>query len=156
LIATGLLGVAHRDRAAAVAQEFGQRAGLQALYRALNQLYRTHPELHELDFHPSGFDWIDCHDADQSVLAFERKARDGRVIIAALNFTPMVRSDYRIGLPRSGAWREILNSDSRFYGGSDCGNKGTVAAEPVAWMGRAHSATVRLPPLAAIFLAPQP
>jgi len=136
--------------------QYAPHAGLHALYRALNHLYRTRPELHELDFEPAGFDWIDCHDADQSVLAFERRARDGRVIVVVLNFTPVARSAYRIGLPRGGDWTEILNSDSQFFGGGDRGNQGTVHAEPVAWMGRTHSAAVTLPPLAAVFLAPQP
>ncbi len=131
-------------------------AGMQALCRALNEAYRQLPALHDLDFDPAGFDWIDCHDADQSVLAFERRARDGRCIVVALNFTPMVRTGYRIGLPLGGAWREILNTDSSFFGGSDCGNGGSVQAEPVSWMGRAFSAAITLPPLAGILLAPAP
>jgi 1,4-alpha-glucan branching enzyme len=131
-------------------------AGLQALCRALNAIYRLRPELHDLDFDPAGFSWIDCHDADQSVLAFERRSRDGRAVVAALNFTPVVRADYRIGLPLGGAWAEIINSDSRFYGGSDIGNQGTVHATAVAWMGRSHSAALTLPPLAGILLAPCP
>jgi 1,4-alpha-glucan branching enzyme len=114
------------------------------------------PELHDLDFDPAGFSWIDCHDADQSVLAFERRSRDGRAMVAALNFTPVVRADYRIGLPLGGAWAEVINSDSRFYGGSDIGNQGTVHATAVAWMGRSHSAALTLPPLAGILLGPCP
>jgi 1,4-alpha-glucan branching enzyme len=135
---------------------YGFHAGLQALQRALNALYRDRPALHELDFDPAGFAWIDCHDSDQSILAFERRARDGSTMVAALNFTPVVRTDYRIGLPRGGAWAEILNTDSRHYGGSDCGNGGRVDAEPIPWMGRAFSAAVTLPPLAGLLLEPQP
>ena len=131
-------------------------SGLHALCRVLNEIYRSRAELHELDFDSSGFSWIDCHDADQSVLAFERRARDGRGVVVALNFTPIVRSNYRIGLPQGGAWIEIVNTDSHFYGGSDVGNQGTVHAEPIAWMGRAHSAAVILPPLAGILLSPRP
>jgi 1,4-alpha-glucan branching enzyme len=135
--------------------QYAPHAGLQLLCRALNELYRSRPELHELDFDSAGFAWIDCHDADQSVLAFERRARDGRVVVAALNFTPVVRSNYRIGLPHGGPWEELVNSDSHFYGGSDVGNQGAAHAEPIAWMGRPHSAAVTLPPLAGILLAPR-
>jgi len=127
---------------------------MQRLCRALNDLYRRLAPLHELDFDPAGFEWIDCHDADQSILSFERRARDGTPLVVALNFTPVVRTNYRLGLPRHGFWREILNTDSRFYGGSDCGNGGGVSAEPVAWMGRPYSSTLTLPPLAGILLVP--
>ena len=127
---------------------------MRRLCQTLNDLYRRLAPLHELDFDPAGFDWIDCHDADQSILAFERRARDGTCIVVALNFTPVVRANYRLGLPLSGFWREILNTDSRFYGGSDCGNGGGLTAEPIAWMGRTCSCTLTLPPLAGILLAP--
>lgn len=136
--------------------QYGPHAGLHALWRALNSVYRSRPELHDLDFDAAGFAWIDCHDADQSILAFERRSRDGRVVVVALNFTPVVRTNYRIGVPLGGSWTEILNTDSRYYGGSDLGNQGTVSAEPVAWMGRAHSVAITLPPLAGILLAPNP
>lgn len=127
-------------------------AGIQTLVRDLNRLVRDHPPLHRFDFEAAGFAWIDCHDAAQSVLLFERRDGDD-VLVIALNFTPVVRHGYRIGLPRAGRYVEILNSDSRFYGGSDVGN-GELVAEPVAWMERDHSAVVTLPPLAAIVLAP--
>jgi 1,4-alpha-glucan branching enzyme len=86
------------------------------------------------------------------VLAFERRARDGSCVIVALNFTPVPRHGYRIGLPAAGTWREILNSDSTFYAGSNSGNAGALVAQPQPWMNRAHSAAVTLPPLGAIFL----
>jgi 1,4-alpha-glucan branching enzyme len=126
--------------------------GVQALLRDLGRLYARLPALHEQDFEPAGFEWIDCHDADQSVLAFERRARDGSVAVAAFNFTPVPRHGYRIGLPADGKWREVFNSDSGFYAGSNVGNAGGIAAQPRPWMNRAHSAAVTLPPLAAVVL----
>jgi len=128
--------------------------GLQAMCRSLNSLYRDLPALHELDFDASGFSWIDCHDADQSVLAFERRARDGSCVVVAVSFTPVPRTGYRIGLPQGGRWREIFNSDSHYFGGTDCGNQGALVAQPGTWMDRTHSAAVTLPPLGAIVLQP--
>jgi 1,4-alpha-glucan branching enzyme len=129
--------------------------GVQRLVRDLNRIYRDRPALHELDFEQAGFAWTDCHDADHSVLVFQRYARDGSFVVVALNFTPVPRKNYRIGLPRSGIYREIINSDSRFYGGSDLGNGGGVQAESSAHMGLAWSAVLTLPPLAGIALAPE-
>jgi 1,4-alpha-glucan branching enzyme len=126
--------------------------GVQALLRDLGHLYARLPALHEQDFEPAGFAWIDCHDAEQSVLAFERRARDGSVAVTAFNFTPVPRHGYRIGLPAGGKWREVFNSDSGFYAGSNAGNAGGIEAQPRAWMNRAHSAAVTLPPLAAVVL----
>jgi len=129
-------------------------AGLQALWRELNRLYRDEPALHELDFDRAGFAWIDCHDADQSVLSYERRARDGAPVVVVLNFTPLPRYGYRIGLPRPGRWHELLNTDSSHFGGSDCGNGGIIMAESVPCMDRMHSAAIVVPPLAALVLAP--
>jgi 1,4-alpha-glucan branching enzyme len=129
-------------------------AGIARLARDLNRLYRDRPELHELDHAPEGFAWIDCHDAEQSILCFERRARNGAVFIVILNFTPVPRAGYRIGLPRPGAYDEIFNSDSHFYGGSDVGNCSRTQAEGRAWMNRPYSAKVSIPPLGAIILAP--
>jgi len=126
--------------------------GMQTMLRDLGRLYRQLPAMHDLDFEQSGFDWIDCHDADQSVLAFERRARDGSVIAAAFNFTPVPRHGYRIGLPLSGNWREVFNSDSGFYAGSNSGNAGAIATQPQAWMNRRQSAEITLPPLGALIL----
>ena len=129
-------------------------AGIARLVRDLNRLYRDRPELHELDHAPEGFAWIDCHDAEQSVLCFERRARNGAGFIVILNFTPVPRAGYRIGLPWPGAYDEIFNSDSHFYGGSDVGNCSRTLAEARAWMNRPYSASVTIPPLGAIILAP--
>jgi 1,4-alpha-glucan branching enzyme len=124
--------------------------GLQRAVCDLNQLYRSKPALHKHDFDSSGFEWIDCHDSPQSVLSFLRKT-DDEFLIAIFNFTPVPRSGYRIGVPESGSYREILNSDSSFYGGSNVGN-GYSHAEAIPWMGRPFSIEITLPPLAGIVL----
>ena len=129
-------------------------AGITRLARDLNRLYRDNPALHELDHAAAGFSWIDCHDAEQSIICFERRARNGAGLIVILNFTPVPRIGYRIGLPLPGAYDEIFNSDSHHYGGSDVGNCSRAQAEARAWMNRPYSASVTLPPLGAIILAP--
>jgi 1,4-alpha-glucan branching enzyme len=129
--------------------------GIKQLSRDLNHLYRNTPALHELDFSPDGFTWIDCHDADQSVLSYVRKARDGSCVVVALNFTPVPRTGYRIGVPRAGRYREIFNSDSNFYGGSNLGNGEGLHTEDTAWMGFNHSLCITLPPLSAIIFVPE-
>ena len=126
--------------------------GVQTMTRDLSRLYRTERALHELDFEPDGFRWIDCNDSDQSILCFERRARDGSSIVVALNFTPVPRHGYRVGLPKSGAWREVFNSDSVFYAGSNAGNAGIIASQPFPWMGHDQSAAIALPPLGALAL----
>jgi 1,4-alpha-glucan branching enzyme len=128
-------------------------AGLQQLVRDLNWLYRALPALHQQDCEAAGFEWIDWHDHDQSVLSFIRRGRDpDQLVVAVSNFTPVPRHFYRIGVPRPGFWRERLNSDSRLYGGSDVGNAGGVVAESVPSHGRPCSLALTLPPLATIFL----
>jgi 1,4-alpha-glucan branching enzyme len=130
-----------------------QHEGVQRLVADLNRLYRSEPALHELDFTGDGFEWIDCHDSSQSVLSFLRKDRKGEVVAAcAFNFTPVPRSDYRIGVPKPGLYREAVNSDAEIYGGSNLGNRGGVESEPLSWMGRAHSVPIALPPLGAVVL----
>ena len=129
-------------------------AGVARLARDLNRLYRDSPALHELDHAAEGFAWIDCHDAEQSIVCFERRARNGAGLIVILNFTPVARAGYRIGLPWPGAYDEIFNSDSHYYGGSDVGNCTRTHAEARAWMNRPYSASVTVPPLGAIILAP--
>jgi 1,4-alpha-glucan branching enzyme len=127
--------------------------GMQRMLRDLNRLHRDTRALHELDFSGDGFAWIDCHDADQSTLSFIRRARDGSPVVVVLNFTPVPRYSYRIGLPVGGMWREIFNGDSAYYSGSNVGN-GAVHADSLPWMGLACSAAVTLPPLAGIILEP--
>ncbi len=131
-----------------------RHSGIARLFRDLSRLYRELPALHELDFDSEGFRWIDCHDTDQSTLAFLRQARERSVAVIVLNFTPVVRAGYRIGVPRGGGYREVCNTDSRLYGGSDIGNAGALSAVPTPWMGFAHSIDLTLPPLAALILVP--
>jgi 1,4-alpha-glucan branching enzyme len=130
-------------------------AGIAALVADLNRLYRSEPALHAADDEPSGFAWLDCDDRLRSLYAYERRAGDD-VAVVVLNATPVPRDGFRIGLPRAGAWREALNTDSLHYGGSNVGNLGLVVAERDPAMGRRWSATIVLPPLAALVLLPDP
>jgi 1,4-alpha-glucan branching enzyme len=130
--------------------------GVRRLFRDLNRLCRDRAALHELDFEPEGFRWIDCHDADNSILAYRRRARDGSEALVVLNFTPVVRRGYRIGAPQPGTYREVLNSDSRHYGGSDVGNGGGVRARERPWMDLPCSLELTLPPLAGLVLVIDP
>jgi 1,4-alpha-glucan branching enzyme len=109
--------------------------------------------LHTLDFEPAGFEWLDCNDADHSILAFLRRGPDGRCTAVVLNFTPVPRHGYRLGVPSEGYYREILNTDSAHYGGANLGNGGGLASEAVPWMDQPHSVVLTLPPLAAILLS---
>jgi 1,4-alpha-glucan branching enzyme len=121
----------------------------------LNRLYRAEPALHRLDFDPlAGFSWVDASDAEQSVASFLRLA-DRRQVLGVFNFTPVPRYGYRVGVPVGGRWCELLNGDAREYGGSGVGNLGGVEAEPRPWHGRPFSLPVTLPPLAAVFFAPE-
>ena len=128
--------------------------GMQRLVRDLNRLYRDRPALHDQDFSAEGFSWIDCHDADQSVISWLRRARDGRFVVVILNLTPVPRQGYRIGVPTPGEYRELFNSDSRHYGGGDLGNDGRLFAGDPGWMDRPASLRLTLPPLAGLILAP--
>ncbi len=134
--------------------EHPEHRGIRALVADLNRLYVQDPRLHRYEFEPEGFRWIDCDDRAQSVLSWLRLA-DGEPLLAVLNFTPVPRPGYRVGVPRGGAWRECLNSDATVYGGSNLGNgPGPLAAEPVPMHGQAHSLSLTLPPLGALLLVP--
>ncbi|MHB8178422.1 MAG: 1,4-alpha-glucan branching protein GlgB [Vulcanimicrobiaceae bacterium] len=122
----------------------------------LNHLYVELAALHDRDFESNGFEWIDCHDADASVLSFLRRGRNGELAIVVLNFTPVVRRDYRIGVPLGGDYREVFNSDATIYGGSNVGNAGLAHSSEIGWMGRSHSLCISLPPLAGVIFVPQP
>ncbi len=127
-------------------------AGVQRWVADLNRLYRDEPALHELDCSPGGFEWVDCHDADSSVVSLIRKGRSpDSIVLVVLNFTPVPRFNYRVGAPRGGFWKEILNSDAREYGGSGHGNLGGVEATPIPYHGRPYSLNLTLPPLSAVF-----
>nr|MBL8409680.1 1,4-alpha-glucan branching protein GlgB [Dechloromonas sp.] len=128
--------------------------GLQRLSADLNRLYRDLPALHSQDFHSHGFEWIDCHDSAHSVLCWLRWGRDGSFVVVACNFTPVPQTAYRIGVPRAGRYREILNSDSSHYAGGNVGNAGAIEACAGEWMNRPANLEITLPPLAAIVLAP--
>ncbi len=133
--------------------EYVPHTGLQKWVTDLNRVYREEPELRELDFDPAGFEWIDCNDTEQSVVSFLRrgKSTDGTVVIVS-NFTPVPRFNYRVGVPRLGFWREILNSDANEYGGSGLGNLGGIEADPQPVHGRPCSISLTLPPLAVVFI----
>jgi 1,4-alpha-glucan branching enzyme len=118
----------------------------------LNGLYRNQTALHEMDFDPAGFEWIDCTDSEKSILSLIRNGRSTEdALIIVCNFTPVPRFNYRVGAPRGGYWREILNSDSKEYGGSGHGNLGGVEASPISSLGRPYSLNLTLPPLGALF-----
>ncbi len=133
---------------------YEQHQGIQRLTRDLNQKYRSINCLHDLDFEPQGFDWIDCHDSDQSIISFIRRARDGSFAIIVLNFTPVLRHNYRIGVPKAGRYAEIFNSDAEYYGGNNQGNGAGLQTENVTWMNRAQSLLITLPPLAGLIIMP--
>ena len=133
-----------------------RHAGIQSLVRDLNHAYRDEAALWQLDNDPDGFNWIEANDADNSVLAFARWSANGeRVLCCVCNLTPVPRESYRLGLPRPGRWRELINTDAGGYGGSNVGNLGSVETEPVAWHGQQQSAAVTLPPLSTTWFVPE-
>jgi 1,4-alpha-glucan branching enzyme len=127
--------------------------GVLHLIADLNRLYKLLPALHRLDFEGRGFEWLECHDAANSAIAYLRRDDAGETVAVVLNFTPVPRPDYRLGVPRPGVYRELLNSDSEYYGGGNLGNRGRLVTEPVPCAGRAQSLRLTLPPLAALILA---
>lgn len=133
--------------------QYEHHAGVQRLVGDLNRTYADCPELHRYDFAHTGFEWVDCNASNMSVLTYLRRNGDSFVLVA-LNFTPVPRHGYRIGVPATGTYTERLNSDSGYYGGSDLGNQGRLQAEQVPWDGRPFSLCVTLPPLAGIILQP--
>lgn len=128
-------------------------AGVQKMMGYLNELYQREPALWENDYDQEGFYWLDCSDAESSVLSFARQRKDGSGLLAViLNFTPALRTGYKLGLPREGVWREVFNSDAGDYGGSNQGNEGQVTAVSEPRNHQPFSATLTLPPMAAILL----
>lgn len=121
---------------------------------ALNQFYLAEPCLWELDQGWDGFEWINCHDNQHSSISMLRRDRQGNVRLAVINFTPVMRAGYRIGVPHKGHYREVFNSDLTEYGGSGARNSGILRSEPVPWDDRSNSLVINLPPLAAVILAP--
>jgi 1,4-alpha-glucan branching enzyme len=134
-----------------------QHRGMQTWVRDLNRLYQDRKALYRTDSCAEGFRWIDCQDMEKSVIAFVRQdPASGAHLVFIMNFTPVLRTGYRIGLPQGGVYREVLNSDAQLYGGSNAGNNGGVWSEAVAWHAYEHSAAVVLPPLGAVVLEPGP
>ncbi len=133
--------------------EYAHHRGVQNLVKDLNQLYQAQPALYRHEFHHQGFEWIDCHDVQHSIISYRRKDGEDEVIVI-LNFTPVVREHYRIGVPVAGVYKEIFNSDSVFYDGSNTGN-GEVWAQPLPWMNLPHSIWLNLPPLGGLVLKVQ-
>jgi 1,4-alpha-glucan branching enzyme len=128
-------------------------AGLQRFVEDLNRLYAAQPALHQIDFEPPGFEWIDCNDYESSVISLMRHGRDAADrLIVVLNWTPLVREGYRVGVPDAGYYRELLNSDASPYAGSNVGNEGGRSTEPIAAHGQTQSLVLTLPPLGALFL----
>ena len=127
-------------------------SGLQRWVEDLNRYYRGEPALYERDFDGAGFEWIDAQDSADSVLSYLRKAADGTAVLVVANFTPVVRENYLVGVPRPGYWAERLNSDATLYGGSGVGNQGGVHSVPVSAHGRYHALNLRLPPLGVLVL----
>lgn len=126
--------------------------GVQKWVRDLNHFYRTEPALYELDFRMEGFEWIDFHDWENSIISFIRKGKTtSDIILVVCNFTPVPRENYLIGVPRGGFWKEMLNSDADFYGGSGIGNAGGVEAIPQSVFGRPYALSLTLPPLGVLF-----
>ena len=130
-------------------------AGAQQLVKDLNRIYRATPALYEIDFEADGFEWIDCSDKRQGVIAFLRRGKNPtELVVIVCNLTPVIRYDYRIGIPVPGQYRERLNSDAGAYGGSGVGNLGAVKSDQIATHGRAHSLRLNLPALATLILQP--
>ena len=132
--------------------EHAAHAGIQHVAKDLNHLYNRLNCLHTLDFDVQGFAWIDCHDSDQSIVSFIRRGLDDSFAIIMLNFTPVLRQNYRIGVPQAGQYVEIFNSDSAYYGGSNQGNGAGLPTENLPWMNFNQSLLINLPPLAGIII----
>jgi 1,4-alpha-glucan branching enzyme len=137
-------------------EESAPHRGVQRLMSDLNRLHATERPFFEVDFEWAGFEWIDANDAAASILSFIRRARNPEdYVVVVCNFTPVLRLDYRVGVPGPGFYREILNTDSVYYEGSDVGNAGGVRAEPIPWNDRPWSVKLKVPPLAAVYFKPQ-
>jgi len=135
--------------------QYPYQAGLQRCVADIQRVYRSHPALFQVDFDWRGFEWLESHDNENSVFAFLRRGREPQdMVVVVCNFTPVPRYNYRVGVPTGGPWREILNTDSSLYSGSNVGNGGTVWALDEGWAGQPHSVCLTLPPLGAVYLRP--
>jgi 1,4-alpha-glucan branching enzyme len=129
---------------------------LQVFVRELNHLYQSHPAFYEVDYHWAGFEWVDFRDVDGSTISFLRRPHSAKpFLLFVCNFTPVPRRNYRVGVPDPGYYREIFNSDSEMFGGSNVGNAGGRMSEPISYNNHYHSLSITLPPLAVtIFESP--
>ncbi len=141
----------HEDQLDWYVLDYPLHQGVKRLLADVNSLYRNEAALYQLDFEHQGFEWLDCDDSQHSILAYIRKNEQQSVLVI-LNFTPVPREDYRIGVPLPGAYREIINSDSEYYAGGNIGNAGLVQTEATPCKGRQHSISLNLPPLAGLVL----
>ncbi|MDP9020270.1 MAG: alpha amylase C-terminal domain-containing protein, partial [Actinomycetota bacterium] len=136
--------------------QYPEHRGVQDLVRFLNAEYRRQPALWERDFTSDGFRWIDASDVDANVYAFLRLSADGRPLACVANLSPVLRSGYRIALPSGGAWRQVLNTDAAAFAGSGAGEAQPIHADEVPWTGLPCSTELTLPPLAVLWLVPEP
>ena len=135
--------------------EYEPHKRLQAFVRDLNMLYREEASMHEVDFHHQGFEWIDFSDYERSIVSFIRRARNkGDFLVFVFNLTPVPRHNYRVGVPESRFYREVLNSDSEIYGGGNVGSQGGRYSEDISWHHRPYSLVLDLPPLGGLVLKP--
>jgi 1,4-alpha-glucan branching enzyme len=131
--------------------EYSNHKGIQEVVKALNKLYKSEPALYEKAFEGSGFEWIDGGNANDSILVYGRKGLDAKNdLVIALNMTPNPHHGFRLGVPESGNWKEIFNSDDKHFWGSGMGNAKAVHSEKIHWHGKEHSISVNLPPLGAV------
>jgi 1,4-alpha-glucan branching enzyme len=131
--------------------QYDRHKQLQDFVRELNDFYRKNPALYQVDDHYSGFEWIDINDIDNSIISFIRRAHDPNdFLVFCCNFTPVPREKYGFGVPEAGFYREVLNSDSELFGGSNLGNSGGVMSAPIARHGRQNSISITLPPLGVV------
>ncbi len=136
--------------------QWRSHSGLRRLVSDLNATYRREPALHEVDFRHEGYEWIDCQNADESTLCYLRRGEDPQdVLVICLNFTPTVRESFAVGVPTDGWYREVFNSDSEHYGGSNVGNGAGATAQKPGFHGRPFALRITLPPLAAVIFKPQ-
>ncbi|ATX82204.1 1,4-alpha-glucan branching enzyme [Mariprofundus ferrinatatus] len=133
---------------------FMPHRGLQLMQRDMNHLYKNVPALHEVDFESGGFQWIDCNDAEHAILSYIRRDKNGGIVVVSLNLTPVPRYGYRLGVPKPGHYREVMNTDSELYGGANIGNAGGVDTDDYGFMDQPHSVTLTLPPLSCVILRP--
>jgi 1,4-alpha-glucan branching enzyme len=133
--------------------QWSDHQGIQKLVDDLNRLYKSEPALHRVDFHWSGFEWLALNDSENSVIAFARRQESGvHDVVCVCNFTPLPRHNYRIGVSKPGVYREILNTDSAHYGGSNLGNQGLVSTVAATWGGKPYHMELTIPPMSAVYL----